>query len=265
MNAGRDHWKVVVADDEGPARTRIRQFLKHETDCSLVGDCANGREVLECVARSHPDILFLDVQMPGMGGFEVCDLLREAEPVPCVIFVTAFDRYAVQAFEVHAIDYLLKPFDQMRFRKALERARERLRTKVGPGMEQSVLTMLRDYVTPVKNGGRMIFREGGKLVVVRAEDLKWVESDGNYVKLHTSEGEHHVRETLGHLEAQFSNERFLRISRSVLVNLDFVREFRPLFSGDYAVILREGTKLTLTRTYRDRLTPWITGPGREKE
>lgn len=246
--------RTLIVDDEAPARSRLRHSLKDEPDFQIIGECANGREALEAIRRDKPELVFLDIQMPRLTGFDVCAQLSDAGvPLPFIIFCTAYDQYALKAFEVHAIDYLLKPFDRDRFKKALDQARTRLH-QARPAPADSRLTeLLNDLRVGVKHPDRLVFKTDGRVIMVRAEAIDWLEADGNYVRIHCGSEAHYVRETLANLETQLPTQRFMRLSRSALVNLDRIKEFQPLFYGDYAVILQTGAKLTLSRNYRDRL------------
>ena len=246
--------RTVIVDDEAPARSRIRQLLKGEHDFELVAEYATGRQAIEGIRRDPPDLVFLDVQMPRVNGFDVCEAVTaDGGRAPLVIFVTAYDQYALQAFEVHAIDYLLKPFDRDRFQKSLGHAREQLRrARKGP-LDQQLAALLEELRPGFKKPDRLVFKEGGRVVFVRTEAIDWVEADGNYVRLRAGADSHYFRETLAGLEAQLPADKFLRISRSAIVNLDRVKELQPLFYGDFSVVLRNGAKLTLSRNFRDRL------------
>ncbi len=246
--------RTLIVDDEAHARARIRHALKDEPDFALVGECANGREALEAIRREPPDLVFLDIQMPRVTGFDVCAQLRESGvPVPFIIFCTAYDQYALKAFAVHAIDYLLKPFDRERFKQALEQVRARLRRAQPAPTEQRLAELLADLRAGTKQNDRLVFKQDGKVVFVRTETIDWLEADGNYVRIHCGNESHYVRETLASLEAQLPAEKFMRVSRSALVNLDRVKEFQPLFYGDYSVLLLSGAKLSMSRNYRERL------------
>ncbi|HWW01781.1 MAG TPA: LytTR family DNA-binding domain-containing protein [Candidatus Acidoferrum sp.] len=246
--------RAIIVDDEAPARSRIRQLVKHEADFEIVADCSNGRQAVEVIRREKPDLAFLDVQMPGLTGMEVCETLAAADLIPpLVIFVTAYDAYALKAFEVHALDYLLKPFDRERFKKAIGRAREQLvRVRAG-GADPRLAALLEDLRAGVKRADRLVLKENGRVIFVSTETIDWIEADGNYVRLHAGAESHYVRDTLAGMETQLPRENFMRISRSLLVNLDRVKELQPHFYGDYVVILRDGSKLNMTRNYRDRL------------
>lgn len=248
-------FQVLIVDDEGPARLRLRQLLADAPECRVAGEAANGRQAVEMIRELRPGLVLLDVQMPKLDGFGVC---REVgiDQMPPVVFVTAYDRFALQAFEVHAVDYLLKPVDRERFLKTLRLVRARMPGGAGPGADArdarlaALLTELRDGR---RAASRLAIKVDGRVVFLRPGEIEWLESEGNYVKLHAGGGTHLARETLSAMESDLPPDQFLRISRSTIVNLDAVREIQPMFYGDCAVILRDGTRLTLSRTYRDRL------------
>jgi len=244
--------RTLIVDDEAPARARIRQLLKDEADFEIVGECANGRQAVAAIQKQRPDLVFLDVQMPRLGGFEVCAAIA-GEAMPLVIFVTAYDQYALQAFEVHAMDYLLKPFDRERFQKSLRYAREQIR-RGDSGLSSERLAALLEHLKPgAQKQERLAFKANGRVIFVRIEEIDSIEADGNYVQLRVGGVAHQLRETISGLESQLPSERFMRISRSVIINLDRIKELQPMFYGDYAVILHDGTRLTLSRNFRDRL------------
>ena len=245
--------KTVIVDDEAPARTRIRQLLKGELDFEIVAECANGREAVERIISEKPDVVFLDVQMPRLNGLEVCDAICSAPTQPLIIFVTAYDEHALKAFELHAIDYLLKPFDRERFLMALKHARDQLRRATGLSAVRRLEALLEELRPGVRKEDRLVFKENGRVIFVRTESIDWIEADGNYVRLHAGSESHYVRATLGKLEAQLPPANFMRISRSAVVNLERVKELQPLFYGDYVVILQNGSRLNMTRNYRDRV------------
>lgn len=247
-------FRALIVDDEAPARTRIRQLLKNESDFEIVADCSNGRQAVDVIGREKPDLIFLDVQMPGLTGVEVCEALAAANfALPLVIFVTAYDEYALKAFEVHALDYLLKPFDRERFQKAICRARDQLLRSREGETDARLSALLADLRAGAKRTDRLVFKENGKVIFLRAENVDWVEADGNYVRIHAGTESHYVRETLAGMEAQLPPSGFMRISRSLLVNLDRIKELQPLFYGDYVVVLSDGSRLNMSRNYRDRL------------
>jgi two-component system LytT family response regulator len=245
--------RTLLVDDEAPARSRLRHLLKDARDFVVVGEAANGRLAVEALRARQPELMFLDVQMPGLNGFQVCEEIG-VDALPAVVFVTAYDRFALQAFEVHAVDYLLKPIDRERFARTLQLLRSRLR---GPAPADPASPRLLALLGELQRGRpgveRLAIKVDGRVLFVRTAEIDWVEAEGNYVKLHLGAASHLFRETLSAFEADLPPDRFLRISRSVIVNLDAVKELQPLFYGDYAVILRDGRQLTLSRNYRDRV------------
>jgi two-component system LytT family response regulator len=246
--------RTIIVDDESPARARIRQLLKLEPDFAVIAECANGAQAVEVIQREKPDLVFLDVQMPRLSGLEVCEVVAAGtRPLPMVIFVTAYDAYALKAFEVHAVDYLLKPFDQERFAQTITHVRRQFAQSRQVDVQSRLAAVLEDLAPPTKKTGRLVFKENGRIIFVRPENVDWIEADGNYIKLHSAEGSHHVRDTLANIESQLPAEKFLRISRSTIVNLDRVKELQPMFYGDYSVILLDGSRLSMSRSYRDRI------------
>jgi two-component system LytT family response regulator len=244
--------RTLIVDDEPLARQRLSTLLEKESDIELVGECANGRDAVAALGQLKPDLLFLDVQMPLLDGFGVLEALR-GERLPAVIFVTAYDRYAVRAFETHALDYLLKPFDRSRFGKALERARTQLERDQHAQTTQHLRALLEDVSAARKRMDRLIIKAGGKVSFLRLEEIDYMEAAGNYVRVHVGDEVHLLRETMSHLESRLKGTRFLRIHRSTIVNIDRIRELQPTFHGDHVVILKGGTELTLSRGYRDNL------------
>ncbi len=246
--------RTVIADDEAPARARIRQLLKEESDFKIVAECANGRQTVELIQREKPDLLFLDVQMPRLTGLDVCAAAKAAgSPMPLVVFVTAYDEYALKAFEVHAVDYLLKPFDRARFKQTLGHVREQLGRAKDVVTDSRLAALLEDLRSRNSKSDRLVFKQNGRVIFMRAGTIEWIEADGNYVRLHAGGDSHYFRETLAGLEAQLPAGKFMRISRSSIVNLDRVKELQPLFYGDYVVILQNGSRLNMSRNYRSRV------------
>ncbi|MFW6201358.1 MAG: LytR/AlgR family response regulator transcription factor [Gemmatimonadota bacterium] len=241
--------RTLIVDDEALAREGLRDFLAGEPDAELVGECRNGDEALDAIRAGGVDLVLLDVQMPERDGFEVLKELDESA-LPAVIFVTAYDRYALDAFRVHAVDYLLKPIERERFRTAMERVRQRLRVQEAEAMNRRILTLLEDLERRENDPGRLLVKGGGRSFFVRIERIDWIEAAGNYATLHAADGDHVVRETMTSLETRLRPFGFARIHRSYIVNLERVREIQPWFKGDHVVILDDGTKLSLTRKYR---------------
>ena len=244
--------RALVIDDEPLAREIIREMLQDDPEVEIVGESVNGRDALAAIAAHTPDLLFLDVQMPRMSGFEVLESLPSGR-MPLVIFVTSYDQYAVRAFEVHAIDYLLKPFDRPRFETALERAKARIRRKRSGDVDQRILSLLEELKAGPKYLERLIVKTGGRVIFLDVEEIDWIEAEGNYVNVHTGEKSHLLRETISNLETQVDPKRFVRIHRSAIVNINRIQELQPWFHGEYRVILHNGTQLTLSRNYREKL------------
>jgi two-component system LytT family response regulator len=243
--------RTVIVDDEPLARQRLRRLLEADPDVAVLGECGDGEQAVGDLRRLRPDLVFLDVQMPGLDGFDVLRALGGDAP-PAVVFVTAHDRYALKAFEVHALDYLLKPFDKPRFAAALERAKAQVRQGSAAALSERLRELLQNV--PGRHGPeRLMVKSGGRIYFVRVEEIDWVEAAGNYVRLHVGGEEHLLRESLTALERKLDPARFVRVHRSAVVNLERIRELQPAFHGDYVIILRDGTELALSRGCRDRL------------
>jgi two-component system LytT family response regulator len=248
--------RAVVADDEPLARARLRALLAKEPDVQLVAECADGDAAVAAVREHRPDVLFLDVQMPGKDGFGVLAALA-GDPMPQVVFVTAFDQHALKAFDARAIDYLLKPFKQSRFHEALARVRERVARP--PASGDDLARRVRDLLAEVRPAApaapaqtlhRLAVRVNERTLFVRVPDIDYLESAGNYVVLHCGKENHVIRETMATLEAQLP-PGFLRISRSVIVNLDRVKELQSMTAGEHVAVLRDGRTLAMTRGLRE--------------
>ena len=242
--------KTLIVDDEPLARERIRTLLAKEPDVAVVGECANGDEALVALKKQPVDLLFLDVQMPEMDGFELLSRLGR-DALPAVIFVTAYDNHALKAFEVHALDYLLKPFKQSRFKEAVQRVREQIARRETDDVSKRLLQLLGERKPAPVYLQRLTVKENDRVLLVKTIQIEWIESAGNYVVLHVGKQSHILRQTLASLEAQLDPKLFLRVSRSTLVNLDQVRELQPLFKGEYVVVLHDGKQLPLTRGIRE--------------
>ena len=270
-------------DDEALARQRVRRLLQNETDVEIVGEAESGTEAVTMIRERQPDLVCLDVQMPGLDGFGV---LREIEggPVPMVLFVTAYDEHAQRAFDVHAVDYVLKPVDGERFRAAFDKARKQRANAVAAERLGELLETVRRLadggaaeardgatalaslagaaapsVPPAAAGAngryasRILVKQDGRMFFVKTTEIDWIEADRNYVRLHVGKTAHTIRERISHLEETLDPRLFARIHRSTIVNLNRVREMQQWFSGDYVVILEDGTRLRLSRHYRDRV------------
>jgi len=244
--------RALIVDDEPLAREGIRDLIEDADGVAVVGECGNGRDALSSIRGDGPDLVFLDVQMPEMDGFQVLEAL-EPEEVPVVIFVTAYDEHALRAFEFHALDYLLKPIDPERFATALNRARQQLALREKSEATDRIMAMLRRQRSGPEYLDRFLIKSRGRVHFIAATDIDWIEAAGNYVKLHAGADNHLIRETMAALEEKLDPGQFLRIHRSSIVNIDRVKELHPMFNGEYAVLLRDGTELTLSRTYRSKL------------
>jgi len=250
--------RALVVDDEPAARAAIRALLADDPEIHVVGECADGRTALDAIRSEAPDLLFLDVQMPEMDGFTLLSRL-DATELPVVIFVTAYDHYALRAFEVHAQDYLLKPFDDERFRCAVAHAKQQVRQGKLGRLSDRLVALLDGVARPpavASNGQylkRLAIKAGGRVTILGVKDIDWIEAEGDYVKIHAGRAWHLLRETMKHLEAQFDPARFVRIHRSTIVNVERIKELQPYFRGEYVVVLHDGTSLKLSRGYKEHL------------
>jgi two-component system LytT family response regulator len=253
--------RALIVDDEPAARDVIRGLLAADPEIAVVGACGDGRSALDAIRGAAPQLVFLDVQMPEMDGFALLRALAPAE-VPVLVFTTAYDEYALRAFEVHALDYLLKPFDDDRFREALARAKEHVRL----GMVEALREQLRDLLDGADRGAdargylkRLMVREGERMIVVPVREIDWVEADGDSVVIHAGRARYALREALKDLERLLDPARLVRLHRSTLVNVDRVRELQPYSRGEYVVVLHDGTRLKLSRGCRAALEAAIAG------
>ena len=248
--------RVLVADDQPMARERLVSLLSAEPGVEVAGVASSGLEAVDCIRHKAPDLVFLDLQMPGMDGFGVIEAIG-VERMPATVFVTAFDEYAVRAFEVQALDYLLKPFGRQRFQSALARARrhlERERQGEMAGRLAELLQMRR----PGEGRERILVKSGGRVSFIEIDSIDWVEAEGNYVRLHAGDQVHLMRETMNGLVERIGAQQFFRIHRSRIVNVKKVKELLIAGGGDYQVVLFDGTKLGLSRLYRDALQEQLT-------
>ncbi|WP_291160244.1 LytR/AlgR family response regulator transcription factor [Gemmatimonas sp. UBA7669] len=275
--------RVLIVDDEALARQRVRRLLQNEADVEVVGEAETGREAVAMIRELQPDLVCLDVQMPGLDGFGVLEEL-DGGPVPMVLFITAYDEHAQRAFDVHAVDYVLKPVDADRFRAAFDKARKQRANAVAAERLGELLETVRRLadgsaasagaadlaaglaagaaagsaaaVPGAGNGryaSRILVKQDGRMFFVKTTEIDWIEADRNYVRLHVGKTAHTIRERISHLEETLDPRLFARIHRSTIVNLNRVREMQQWFSGDYVVILEDGTRLRLSRHYRDRV------------
>ena len=246
--------RALIVDDERLSRQKLRRLLAAEADVEVVGECASGPDAVGAIRRERPDLVFLDIQMPGLNGF---DALREAgvENFGSVVFVTAHDEYAVRAFEIRALDYLLKPFDPPRFRQTLAR----VRLQAEESLRERIVAFLEQIETREPRLSRILVKSAGRLSFVRLDEIDWIEAADNYVRLHVGRDEHLIRETMSGLESRLDPGRFVRAHRSAILNIDRVQEVRPIFHGDYEVLLRSGATIPVGRNYRDRLIKTLAG------
>jgi two-component system LytT family response regulator len=245
--------RVLLVDDESAARRGLRRRLANLPDLAVVGECEDGEAAVAAIAELRPDLVFLDIQMPGLDGFGVIDAVGPAQ-MPAVVFVTAYDEFALKAFEVNALDYLLKPVDEQRLQAAVARARART-----PDADPDWTARLVAALQQMAGQGsprwcrRLAIRGAGRVVLLDVADVDQIESAGNYVQVHQGRKQHLLRETMAGLEARLDPERFVRVSRAAIVNIDRVRELQPMFNGDFVVVLKDGTEVAGSRRYRDAL------------
>jgi two-component system LytT family response regulator len=251
--------KTLIVDDEPLARRNLRLLLESDPQIEILGECRNGKEAVKAIESMRPDLIFLDIQMPEMDGFDVLERVG-AEHIQAIVFVTAFDQYALKAFEVHALDYLLKPYDDLRFTQALQRAKSQIETREITKVSKRLLALLEERESQKVSSPRrttyltrLMIKLTNRVVLLRVDEIDWIEADGNYAKLHVGKKAHLLREKMQDLESQLDPERFVRIHRSIIVNLERIKELHPHFNGDYIVVLEDGTQLKLSRSRRENL------------
>jgi two-component system LytT family response regulator len=249
--------QALIIDDEPLARKRIRDLLKDDAEIELAGECSTGSEAIALLEKIKPSLVFLDIQMPETDGFELMEIMNTNGVRPAVIFVTAYDKYALRAFDAQAVDYLLKPFSESRFRRAVQRAKHQIQQGSGGLISTQLLALLREARPGKKYSDRLVIRSGGRALFLRSDEIDYIEAAGNYLTLHVGKENHLIRETMQNFEARLDPERFLRIHRSTIVNIERIKEFQPWFAGEYVVVLRDGRKLTLSRTYRPRVQQFL--------
>jgi two-component system LytT family response regulator len=249
--------RTIIVDDVELARERVK-ILLDDPEIEIIAECENGREAIETIRDLQPDLVFLDVQMPKIDGFEVIETIG-AGKMPTVIFVTAYDEFALRAFEVNAIDYLLKPFDEERLTKAVERAKQEIKKQEpSADMEEKLRNLLKEVKTEPQYLRRIPVKTSRGTTLVLTEEIDWIASSGHYLELHAGRETHLIREKLSLLETKLDPKDFMRIHRSTIVNLDRIKSFHPLFNGDQIIILKDGSELNLSRTYYDKLMLRIT-------
>jgi two-component system LytT family response regulator len=247
--------RVLIVDDEPLARKGIRRFLSGESNLEIVGESPNGVDAVARIAELRPDIVFLDIQMPDLDGFGVIDCI-EPERLPLIIFVTAYDEHAIRAFEIHAFDYVLKPFDQKRVIKALQRARSYLEENRDARARRDMKEVLRE-IRKDRPLDRFVVRENERIFFVPVSDVIWIEAAGSYACIHLAKGSHILRETMTNLENRLAAQRFFRVRKSAIVNGSRIREIRPMFHGEYDLVLTDGTTLTSSRRFRQNIQTFL--------
>jgi two-component system LytT family response regulator len=238
--------RALVIDDEPFARERLRQLLEGDPDIEIIGECGDGLTAVEMINERAPDLLFLDIRMPELDGFEV---LERVNRMPVVIFLTAYDKYAIRAFEACALDYLLKPCEEERFAKAVARAK----AHIYPSATGSPFALLANFKSEAKYLERIVVKSGGRVYFFRTEEVDWIEAHGNYVRIYFGSAAHLLRESLSAIEQQLDPRRFVRIHRSTIVNVERIKELHPMFHGQYTIVLHDGAELTLSRRCRHKL------------
>lgn len=249
--------RALIVDDEPVARRGIRLSLQGEKDVEIIGECGDGLEALAAIREHQPDLVFLDVQMPLLDGFGVVEALG-TERLPAIVFVTAYDEHAIRAFETGALDYLLKPFERERFQKTLARVRRQILNPDSDDFNRRLDALLQNF-TAGRRGGqsqpleRITIKEAGRIFFLGVSEIDWIETQGNYLKLHAGGESHLLRETMDGIEGKLDATRFLRIRRSTLVRVERIKELQPLFNGEYTIVLQDGTRLSSSRRYRKNL------------
>lgn len=245
------NFRVLVADDEFYARQRILQLLKGVPDFQVVAECANGIETVEGIRGLNPDVVFLDIQMPELDGFGVIESIGVAE-MPITVFTTAFNEHAIQAFEVNALDYILKPIEPERMSTSLERIRERVRSTNTSEIRMQLEGLLSTVRHEEEHLVRILVKHEDHHVIVKVSDIQWIEAEGNYARLHVEGTSYLLRTSMGGLATKLDPVNFKRVHRSSIVNMDFIREIHPWFSGEHILVMKDGTRLTMSRSYRDQ-------------
>jgi len=260
--------RAILVDDESIARRRLRRLLSPHHDVVVVAECSGGRAAVEAIGKENPDLIFLDVQMPDLDGFGV---LRELDgkALPAVVFVTAYDQYALNAFEASALDYLLKPYTTQRFTQALDRARKWIESTDRAEEDDRLRRLIREVLHEGKSGDtaatdsqkidRFVAKRQGRTQFVRADEVDWIESDGNYIRLHAGTASHLVRGTIATCEERLDSQQFVRVHRRYIVNMERIREVQPWFGGDYVILLKNGQQVRLSRTYREHFQSRMRG------
>ena len=256
--------RVIVVDDEAEARQGIRQLLANDQDVELLSVCRNGLEAIQEINASAPDLVFMDIQMPEINGFDVLNSIK-LDPFPMIIFITAYDQYALKAFEIHAIDYLLKPFTNDRFYRSLEYAKQQIRES-GDEAHQKINSILKGYANDADpdrlihenhSQNRIVIKSSGKIYFVPLDEIRWIEAFDYYIKIHVKDQFYLVRETMKKMETKLPADRFVRIHKSAIINMDFLSELEPHFNGEFLIKLRNGKALKVSRSYRKNLDVFL--------
>jgi two-component system LytT family response regulator len=250
--------RTLIVDDEPLARALLRNFLAEDAEMEVIGECGDGYAAIELIESAAPELVFLDIQMPDLDGFGVLRALAPAA-IPNIAFVTAYDQFALQAFDVHAIDYLLKPFDRERFERTLKRAKQQIALQKREDAQAALLRILSEQSTRPQPVKRILVKSGDRSFFVRPEEIAWIEAQGNYAALHVGAQTFLLRQTINTLEQQLDPARFQRIQRSAIVNLDAIREMHPSGRGEYEIVLKDGVALKLSHTYRDTFLGYASG------
>ena len=250
--------RTLIVDDEPLARTMLRSLLSEDAEMEVVGECGDGYTAIEMIESSAPDLVFLDIQMPDLDGFGVLRALQPAA-IPNIAFVTAYDRFALQAFDVHAIDYLLKPFDRERFERTLARAKRQIALQKREDVQAALLRILNEQSARPQPVKRILVKSGEKTLFIRPNEISWIEAQGNYAALHVGAQIFLLRQTINTLEQQLDPAKFQRIQRSAIVNLDAIREMHPAGRGEYEIVLKDGVALKLSHTYRESFLSFASG------
>ena len=240
--------RTVIVDDEGPARSKLRLLLEQESDVRVAAECQTGADAIAALRDIRPDLLLIDIQLPDMDGFSVLKAI-EPDEIPIVIFTTAFDNYAIKAFDAHALDYLLKPFDQERFRHALGRARHAIRSQTNRALADRLLSLLQGNSSPSPSR-RLLIKSGGRVVFLGYDEIEWIEAAANYVRVHAGKTPYTLRGSIGAIADKLPKDQFVRIHRSIVVNVRTIKELQPCNSGEFIVVLCNGKELSCSRGYR---------------
>jgi two-component system LytT family response regulator len=248
--------RVVIVDDESPARRKIQRFLSDEEDFEVIAQASTGIEAVNIITQESPDVIFLDVQMPGLNGFEVVEAL-DFQPLPQIVFTTAFDQFALRAFEIHALDYLLKPFEQARFKSVLEHAKQRLEQSKRDDLTEKMSHLLEELRGRSTYAERLLVNSGSRALLLAVTRIDWIEAAKNYVNLHVGKDTYLMRGTIEGLYQKLNPSQFLRVNRSHIVNLESIKELQPWFHGEYKIILKNDKEISWSRRFMDKNSDFI--------